>query len=86
MPPDRGLMNKCTSGTKGSKKWLTYTLTANADGSEKLPLFVIGKSAHPQVFQKKTGAQLGFHYQNNAKAWMVTTIYQEWLRDWDEKL
>ena len=86
MPPDHGLMNKRTSGTKGSKKQLTYALTANADGSEKLPPFVIGKSALPRVFQKKTDAQLGFYYHNNAKAWMVTTIYQEWLRDWDEKL
>ncbi|KAF8228816.1 hypothetical protein L208DRAFT_1289564, partial [Tricholoma matsutake] len=73
-------MNKCTSGTKGSKKWLMYVLTANADGSKKLPPFVIGKSAWPWVFQKKTGAQLGFYYRNNAKAWMVMTIYQEWLR------
>ncbi|KAF8229161.1 CENP-B protein [Tricholoma matsutake] len=86
MPPDHGLMNKHTSGTKGSKKQLTYTLTANADGSKKLPPFVIGKSAQPQVFQKKTGPQLGFYYWNNAKAWMVMTIYQEWLHDWDEKL
>ncbi|KAF8234822.1 CENP-B protein [Tricholoma matsutake] len=79
-------MNKHTSGTKGSKKRLMYALTANADGSKKLPPFVIGKSAWPRVFPKKTGAQLGFYYWNNAKAWMVMTIYQEWLRDWDEKL
>ena len=86
MPPDCGLMDKCSSGTKGNKKWLTYAFTANADGSKKPPLFIIRKAAWPRAFQKKTGAQLGFYYQNNVKAWMVIKIYQEWLRDWDEKL
>jgi hypothetical protein len=32
MPPDCGLMDKPSSGTKGNKKQLTYTLTANTDG------------------------------------------------------
>ena len=86
MPPDRGLMDKKSSGTKGNKKRLTYAFTANADGSEKLPPFVIGKAAKPRAFQKKTGAQLGFYYCNNAKAWMIGKIYQEWLQGWDEKL
>ena len=31
-------------------------------------------------------AQLDFYYQSNAKAWMITTLYQEWLLDWDRKL
>jgi hypothetical protein len=86
MPPDRGLMDKPSSGTKGNKKRLTYVFTANADGSEKLPPFVIGKAAKPRAFQKKSGTQLGFYHHNNAKAWMTTKIYQEWLCDWDEKL
>ena len=86
MPPDRGLMDKPSSGTKGNKKRLTYAFTANADGSEKLPPFVIGKAAKPRAFQKKSGADLGFYYRNNAKAWMTSKIYQEWLRGWDEKL
>jgi len=60
--------------------------TANVDGSEKLPPFVIGKAAKPQAFQKKSSAQLRFYYCNNMKAWMMTKIYQEWLHDWDEKL
>ena len=86
MPPDRGLMDKPSSGTKGNKKRLTYAFTANADGSEKLPPLIIGKVAKPRAFQKKSGAQLGFYYRSNAKAWMTTVIYQEWLRDWDQKL
>ncbi|KAF8229971.1 DDE-domain-containing protein [Tricholoma matsutake] len=86
MPPDRGLMDKPSSGLKGNKKRLTYAFTANADGSEKLPAFVIGKAAHPCAFNKKTGKQLRFYYRNNAKAWMTSMLYQEFLRDWDSKL
>jgi hypothetical protein len=67
---DRGLLDCKQSGVKDKKVRLTYALTSNADGSKKLPLFMIGKAASPWAFNKKTGEQLGFHYQNNAKAWM----------------
>jgi len=86
MPPDRGLMDQQLSGVKGNKKRLTYAFTMNADGSEKLVPFVIGKAERPRAFQKKYGAQLGFYYRHNAKAWMTAKLYQEWLRDWDSKL
>lgn len=86
MPPDRGLMDKPSSGMKGNKKRLTYAFTTNADGSEKLRPFVIGKSACPRAFNKKRGDELGFYYRNNAKAWMTAMLYQEWLLDWDSKL
>jgi hypothetical protein len=77
LAPDRGLSNRQQSGIKGKKNRLTYALTCNADGSEKFPPFIIGKAARPRPFQKKTGAQLGFYYRNNAKAWMTTQLYQE---------
>ncbi|KIK76974.1 hypothetical protein PAXRUDRAFT_17817 [Paxillus rubicundulus Ve08.2h10] len=86
MPPDRGLADKQNSGIKGKKLRLTYLFTENADGSKKLPLLIIGKAQKPRAFKNKTGAQLGFYYRNNAKAWMTATLYQEWLSDWDTKL
>jgi hypothetical protein len=86
MPPDRGLANKKHLGVKGRKVRLTYAFTSNADGSEKLPAFVIGKAHKPRAFQKKTGTQLGFYYRNNAKAWMTSILYQEWLQNWDREL
>lgn len=79
MPPDHGLSNKQQSGVKGQKTRLTYVFTANADGSEKLKPLVIGKAFKPHAFEGKTGGQLGFLYQNNAKAQMNTEIYQGWL-------
>ena len=86
MPPDRGLASEKSSGVKGKKVRLTYAFTTNADGTEKLEPVIIGKSKKPRAFNKKTGEQLGFYYRNNAKAWMTTTLYQEWLLDWDQKL
>ncbi|KAI5822040.1 DDE-domain-containing protein [Schizophyllum commune Tattone D] len=86
MPPDRGLAQSRLPGVKGKKVRLTYAFTMNADGSEKLPPFIIGKAKKPRAFGNKTGPQLGFVYRNNAKAWMTTTLYQEWLHDWDARL
>lgn len=65
---------------------VTYALTSNADGSEKLPPMIIGKAQKPRAFQKKTGTQLGFYYRANAKAWMTAKLYQEWISEWDRKL
>ncbi|KIL66716.1 hypothetical protein M378DRAFT_74681 [Amanita muscaria Koide BX008] len=86
LPPDRGLANKKHSGVKGKKVRLTYALTMNANGSERLEPLIIGKACKPRAFKNKTGDDLGFYYRNNAKAWMTTGLYQEWLRDWDRKL
>ena len=61
-------MDKPSSGLKGNKKQLTYAFMANADGSEKLPAFIIWRATCPCAFNKKTGKQLRFYYQNNAKA------------------
>jgi len=62
MTPDRGLSNRQHSEVKGKKTRLTYALTTNADGSEKLPPIMIRKACKPQAFNKKTGEQLGFYY------------------------
>jgi hypothetical protein len=86
MAPDKGLSDRRLAGVKGNKNRLTYVFTANADGSEKLPAFIIGKAARPRAFQKKSGAQLGFYYQSNVKAWMTAQLYQEWIQQWDSEL
>lgn len=80
MIPDHGLSDHTGSGLKGKKVRLTYALTSNADSSEKLQAFIIGKAACPRPFNKRSGAQLGFYYRNNAKAWMTAELYQEWIQ------
>ncbi|KIK74591.1 hypothetical protein PAXRUDRAFT_19714 [Paxillus rubicundulus Ve08.2h10] len=61
-------------------------IPSNKHGSKKLPPLIIGKYQKPRPFKNRTGTQLGFNYHNNAKAWMTSAIYQEWLLDWDRKL
>lgn len=86
MPSDQGLSNKQGSGIKGKKLRLTYLFVANADGSNKLAPLIIGKANKPHAFKNKTGEELGFNYQQNAKVWMTGKLYQEWLLDWDQQL
>ncbi|KNZ78669.1 Tigger transposable element-derived protein 6, partial [Termitomyces sp. J132] len=82
----KGLPDRQHLGVKGKKVCLTYAFTANADGSEKLQPTVTDKANKPHAFQNKTGAQLEFDYYNNAKAWMTTFFYQNWLLQWDCEL
>lgn len=86
MCPDRGLTKEATSGRKVVKKRITYSMCGNADGSDILQPFVIGKSAKPRAFKGKTGAQLGFRYRNNVKAWMTSILFEEWLQEWNRTL
>ena len=86
LPPDRELSDRQRWGVKGRKAQLTYASTCNADGSETLRPFIIGKAKRPRAFKRKTGAQLGFYYRNNAKTWMTIVLYQKWLKEWDQDL
>ena len=45
--PDRGMATMTLSGVKKSKQRITLLFCCNTDGSEKLPLFFIGKAAKP---------------------------------------
>jgi hypothetical protein len=84
--PDRTLSTHAMSGKKQDKFRITLLFTANADGSEKLPIFFIGKSKQPRAFKKKTPLQRGFHYRNNKKAWMNAELFEEWLKSIDQAM
>jgi hypothetical protein len=75
-PPDRVLATKQMSGKKKDKFRITVGVACNADGSEKLPLFFIGKSKKPRCF-KKSPAEHGFYYRNNKSAWMNGELFEE---------
>lgn len=75
--PDRGMATISLSGLKKSKQRITILFCCNADGSEKLPPFFIGKAERPRCFRKKSGKELGFYYRNNKKAWMTAVLFEE---------
>ena len=71
---------KC-SGGKHSKVQLTGMATASAAG-EKLPIFVIGKSAKPRCF--KNVKSLPCRYQLQVKSWMNSFLFDEWMKELDK--
>ena len=56
------------------KEHLTIVLCCNADGSNKLPLFVIGKYRYMKNINMNN---LGVTYRANTKAWMTAVLFQK---------
>ena len=83
MEPDKTLATRRLSGRKKNKERLSIALCANADGSHKLPPLVIGKYKNPRCFKNVNVGNLPIIYRNNAKAWMLATLFQEWLQEFD---
>lgn len=67
-------------GIKQSKDRVTVMACTNADGSYKLPLVVIGKSAKPRAL-KNCLDSLPVYYTHQKKAWMNTTIFETWFKE-----
>ena len=78
--PDRTLATKAHSGTRKSKDRITIALISNADGTEKLEPWVIGKSENPRCFSKINRRNLRIEYRFNKTKWMTGLICEEYLR------
>ena len=85
MTPRRTLSRFSRKGTKEDKVRITAHLTANADGTEKLLPWIIGKSKNPRCFGKKRkniqGIPMMYHFNN--KSWMNGAIFEEYLQWFD---
>ena len=75
--PDQGLATKQMLGKKSNKFCITVCIMCNADGSEKWPIFYIGKSKNPHCFKKQLPNAHGFYYRNNKTAWMTAAFFEE---------
>lgn len=82
--PERtlALKNEKCSGGKFSKERITVLVCCNMDGTEKLPLLVIGKSAKPRCF--KGVKTLPLQYSSSKKAWMNSHLFTNWIKDLDK--
>ncbi len=58
----------------------------NANGSDKLPLIVIGKYENPCCFKNVNRDNFGCKYRSNLKAWMTQVIFLEWLKGFDARM
>ena len=70
-------------GGKKSKDRLTVLVAANMDGSQKLPLYVIGKSKNPRCF--KQTKVLPCDYDGQPCAWITGDLFVAWVKKWDRK-
>ncbi|XP_073897397.1 tigger transposable element-derived protein 4 [Castor canadensis] len=72
----------CSIG-KLCKDRVTVVVGTNMDGSEKLPLLIIGKNPSPHCF--KGIKSLPVDYEANRMAWMTSDIFERWMQKLDEK-
>ena len=72
---------KSADGRKTQKERVTINACANASGSIKLPLLLIGKSKNPRCFKKISCDQLPVKYTNQNNAWVNASLFAEWFHD-----
>jgi DDE superfamily endonuclease/Tc5 transposase DNA-binding domain/Fission yeast centromere protein N-terminal domain len=86
LEPDTTLATQRLNGKKKDKERLTIALCCNGNGTHKLMPFVIGKYANPRCFKNINIKNIGVMYKANKKAWMTTTLFQDWLRYFDMQM
>ncbi|CAF0857627.1 unnamed protein product [Brachionus calyciflorus] len=70
LQPNRTLATRAAIGVKTSKKRVSIGVCANADGSDKRSLIIIGRYAKPRWFGNFDPNSVVDYFQN-AKAWMT---------------
>ncbi|XP_053649240.2 uncharacterized protein [Cherax quadricarinatus] len=83
--PDRSLAMKGEDGHKWTwvKERLTFMVAVNMDGSDKLPLLVIGQMKDPKIFHNVE--TLPLPYEANDSAMMTSSIFENWVLQLDEQ-
>ena len=61
-------------------------VACNQDGSDKLPLLVIGKYARPRCLKNTNMDLLPVKYKSQKNAWMDNTLYEQWVREIDRRM
>lgn len=65
-------------GFKTAKDRITFMPCANASGTHKLPIFVIGRSKAPRAFKN---VEIPVEYASSKNAWMTREIFQKWFHE-----
>ena len=74
------------AGRKKSKERITIMLTCNANGTEKLKPLLIHKYQNPRAIGKIKKDTLKVKYYWNIKAWMQTSIFNDYLKDLNNEM
>ena len=85
---DTTLATETLSGTKKQKARISLAIRSNADGSDKLLLWIIGASMKPRCFAaaRVNIDSLDMLWRSNKKAWMTTVIMLDWLTWFDKRM
>jgi len=67
-------------GRKKSKERVSINACAEASGSIKLPLQLIGKAKRPRCFQGVNMDLLPVQYYFQKNAWISLDLFQEWFQ------
>ncbi|XP_037817425.1 jerky protein homolog-like, partial [Lucilia sericata] len=71
-------LEKSAPGAKMEKQRITFLCCANASGSHKIKLLVIGKSKNSRSFKNFI---CPVNYRNSKSAWMTSSIFKEWFHN-----
>ena len=85
---DTILATKAQLGTKKQKARLSLTNYSNADGSDKIPLWIISILLQPYYFVKAriNINSLNIHWRHNKKAQITTIIILKWLTQFNKRI
>jgi hypothetical protein len=84
--PNRTLATEAQSGGKKAKDRITMALTSNADGSENIVSWFIGKSKNPRCLKGINRKMLRIIYRHNKSKWMTGIICEEYLQWLNNKM
>lgn len=85
--PNRTLDTQRRAGRKVQKARITVMACTNATGSDRAPFWIISTAERPRAFAKASvrPQSIGFVYKAQAKAWVDTEIFREWLLWFDNR-
>jgi hypothetical protein len=86
LTPDRTLATESSNGGKKSKDRVTIAFTCNADGSEKITPWLIGKFENPRCFKNINKRLMGVKYRFNSTKWMTGDLFQEFLNWFNDEI
>lgn len=80
--PNGSLTIERLASRKKEKVRITTIYCTNANGSDLMPFWIIGKAAKPRAFgaNNRNIQGLNITYRHNTKAWVTGPITCEWLQ------
>ena len=86
MAPSSGLATEARPGAKKDKTRISVVCCTNFTGTEKHPLWLIGRSKQPRPLKRINLKALGVEWRASQKSWMTSLIMAEWLQAFYEKI